>query len=217
VRREQRNESLKVLVGFLDHGVLETLALIGAVAKNSEQALQIRKKALGPEHPDTASSLNNLANLCRQMGDYARAEPLFEQALQIRKKALGPEHSDTAQSINNLAALYYQMGAYEKAEPLYHQALQIRKKALGPEHPDTASSLNNLASLYREMGDYSRAEPLYRQALDIEQKALGPSREGCPFAKGFWWKFPLNLCLVWPMLFQASCPQEHRPGLPEWS
>jgi hypothetical protein len=26
VRREQRNESLKVLVGFLDHGVLETLA-----------------------------------------------------------------------------------------------------------------------------------------------------------------------------------------------
>ena len=36
MRREQRNESLKVLVGFLDHGVLETLALIGAVAKNSE-------------------------------------------------------------------------------------------------------------------------------------------------------------------------------------
>jgi len=36
VRREQRNESLKVLVGFLDRGVLETLALIGTVAKNSE-------------------------------------------------------------------------------------------------------------------------------------------------------------------------------------
>jgi hypothetical protein len=36
VRREQRNESLKVLVGFLDHGVLEILAQIGAVAKNSE-------------------------------------------------------------------------------------------------------------------------------------------------------------------------------------
>ena len=36
VRREQRNESLKVLVGFLDHGVLEILAQIDAVAKNSE-------------------------------------------------------------------------------------------------------------------------------------------------------------------------------------
>jgi hypothetical protein len=36
VRREQRNESLKVLVGFLDHGVLEIHAQIGAVAKNSE-------------------------------------------------------------------------------------------------------------------------------------------------------------------------------------
>jgi hypothetical protein len=28
VRREQRNESLKVLVGFLDHGVLEILATV---------------------------------------------------------------------------------------------------------------------------------------------------------------------------------------------
>jgi hypothetical protein len=36
VRREHRNESLKMLVGFLDHGVLETLAQISAVAKNSE-------------------------------------------------------------------------------------------------------------------------------------------------------------------------------------
>src|SRR5260221_2486065 len=36
VRREHRNESLKMLVGFLDHGVLETLAQLSAVAKNSE-------------------------------------------------------------------------------------------------------------------------------------------------------------------------------------
>src|SRR3984893_7168569 len=36
VRREHRNESLKMLVGFLDHGVLETLAQIGTVAKNSQ-------------------------------------------------------------------------------------------------------------------------------------------------------------------------------------
>jgi hypothetical protein len=35
VRREHRNESLKILVGFLDRGVLETLAQISALAKNS--------------------------------------------------------------------------------------------------------------------------------------------------------------------------------------
>ena len=36
MRREHRNESLKMLMGFLDHGALETLAQISAVAKNSE-------------------------------------------------------------------------------------------------------------------------------------------------------------------------------------
>jgi hypothetical protein len=35
VRREQRNDSLKTLVGFLDHGVLETLAKIKGVTKDS--------------------------------------------------------------------------------------------------------------------------------------------------------------------------------------
>jgi TnpA family transposase len=36
VRREQRNDSLKTLVGFLDHGVLETLAKIKCLTKDSE-------------------------------------------------------------------------------------------------------------------------------------------------------------------------------------
>ena len=31
------------------------------------------------------------------MGDYAKAEPLFQRALKISEKALGPEHPDTAE------------------------------------------------------------------------------------------------------------------------
>ena len=54
--------------------------------------MAIREKALGPEHPDTAASLNNLAALYYAMGDYAKAEPLYRRALAIYEKALGPEH-----------------------------------------------------------------------------------------------------------------------------
>jgi tetratricopeptide (TPR) repeat protein len=57
-----------------------------------EQALQISRKALGPEHPDTARSLGKLAALYESMGAYDKAEPLYQQAIQILKKALGPEH-----------------------------------------------------------------------------------------------------------------------------
>ena len=40
-------------------------------------------------HPDTAASLNNLAELLRVQGDYDAAKPLLEQALAIHKAVYG--------------------------------------------------------------------------------------------------------------------------------
>ena len=138
-----------------------------------EQALEIRRKALGEQHPDTASSLNNLGFLLKTIGDYTGARPYYEQALEIQRKALGEQHPDTARSLNNLGALLDAMGDYTGARPYYEQALGIRRKALGEQHPDTASSLNNLGFLLKTIGDYTGARPYYEQALEINRKALG--------------------------------------------
>ena len=108
------------------------------------------------------------------MGDYAKAEPLYQRALKIYEKALGPDHPYTAAILNNLADLYDQKGDYAKAEPFYQRALKIKEKALGPEHTETAQVLNNLAQLYDHKGDYAKAEPLFQRALKIKEKALGP-------------------------------------------
>ena len=58
-----------------------------------KRSLNIREKALGPEHPKVAQSLNNLAGIYKALGDYARAEPLYKRSLAINEKALGLEHS----------------------------------------------------------------------------------------------------------------------------
>ena len=139
-----------------------------------ERALDIREKALGPEHPDVGQTLSGLALLYRTQGQYEQAEPLFQQALSIAEKALGPKHPNLAASFNNLAGLYRAQGQYAQAEPLYQRALSIHEKALGPEHPDVATNLNNLAVLYDAQGQYAQAEPLYQRALSIREKALGP-------------------------------------------
>src|SRR5271165_1025339 len=60
-----------------------------------ERALAIREKALGREHPSTATGLNNLALLLKDQGDLAGARPLYERALAIWEKALGSEHPPT--------------------------------------------------------------------------------------------------------------------------
>src|SRR5436309_1468205 len=57
-----------------------------------KQALAIREKVLGLDHPDTATSLNNLAEVYSSMGEYAKALPLHQRALAIREKVLGPDH-----------------------------------------------------------------------------------------------------------------------------
>ena len=126
-----------------------------------ERALAIREKALGPEHPDTATSLNNLARVLQAQGDLAGARPLFERALAIREKALGPEHPDTSRSLNNLARLLQAQGDLAGARPRYERALAIREKALGPEHPDTATSLDHFARLLQAQGDLAGARPRY--------------------------------------------------------
>ena len=43
---------------------------------------------LGERHPDTATSLNNLAYLLEAQGDYAAAKPLYEQAVDISRHNL---------------------------------------------------------------------------------------------------------------------------------
>ena len=46
-----------------------------------KRALATWKKALGPDHPDVAQSVNNLADLYLAQGRYADAEPLYKRAL----------------------------------------------------------------------------------------------------------------------------------------
>ena len=137
-------------------------------------ALAFSVKVLGPEHPDTAISLNNLANVLRAQGDLAEARPLSERALAISEKVLGPEHPDTAISLTNLANLLWSQGDLVGARPLYERALAIREKAFGPEHSDTATCLNSLASVLKAQGDFAGARPLYERALAIREKTLGP-------------------------------------------
>jgi len=101
------------------------------------------------------------------MGDYTKAEPLFQRSLAMREKAFGAEHPTVAQSMNNLAFSYNRQGAYAKAETFYKRALMIWEQMPGQEHPHLAKGLANLASLYDDIGEHAKAELLLKRALPI--------------------------------------------------
>jgi hypothetical protein len=138
-----------------------------------KRSLAIQEKALGPDHPDVATSLSGLADLYQDEGRYADAEPLYKRSLGIKEKVLGPDHPGVATSLNGLANLYQTEGRYADAELLYQRSSAIQEKALGPDHPYVATSLNNLAILHEHRGRYADAEPLLKRSLAIREKAFG--------------------------------------------
>ena len=95
---------------------------------------------MGPKHPDTLGSVNNLAVLLKSQGKFTEAEPLHRRALEGYEATLGPKHPDTFTSLNNLAGLLESQGKFTEAEPLYRRALEGCEATLGPKHPDTLTS-----------------------------------------------------------------------------
>ena len=139
------------------------------------QALEIRTRLLGPEHPITLASIRNLGSCIDDQGRSAEAEPLYRQAVEGKTRVLGPDHPDTLAGIYNLAACIDDQGRGEEAEPLYRQALEGKTRVLGPDHPNTLANLNSLAACIDGHGRRSEAELLYRRALEGMTRVLGPS------------------------------------------
>jgi Tfp pilus assembly protein PilF len=89
----------------------------------------VTEKAFGPDHPDVAQALNNLAALCSRQGRNADAERLFKRSVVTFERTLGPNHPDLAGVLENLAGLYKDQGRYADAEQYLKRSVAIRGKA----------------------------------------------------------------------------------------
>jgi tetratricopeptide (TPR) repeat protein len=156
-------------------GVVEyTRAEHGAARAAFERALELRRAALGDEHPDVAGSLSNLASTYEAAGDYAGMRDLLEESVAIRTAVLGADHPDVAAALSNLGGAYRALGDFERASSLMQRALVIREAALGPDHPDVAQALVSFAAVLRSTGDPARARDHDLRALAIRERKLRP-------------------------------------------
>ena len=141
------------------------------------QALHIYEQVLGSSHPETASVLNDLAELYYGQGRGEKSGSLFQRSLAIREQALDAHHPDVAESLSNLGQLYHHQGKYQQAEAFYLRALAIWEHPSGSGRLDVKEgmgfTLNNLALLYHHRGHYEQAEPLHLRALHTREQALG--------------------------------------------
>src|ERR1041384_2449581 len=67
-----------------------------------EEVLKLRKARLGPDHPDTLTSMHNLAGAYRVANKLDEALLLYAETLKRRTAKLGADHPTTLTSMDSL-------------------------------------------------------------------------------------------------------------------
>ncbi len=135
---------------------------------------QTRTAQLGPDHPDTLTTRNNLAVAYLTAGRASEAIPLLEATLKARHSKLGPDDTETLHSRDNLASAYYSVGRTSDAIKIDEATLKLRESKLGPDAPDLLANRNNLAANYHAAGRYDEASSLLEATLKTQVLKLGP-------------------------------------------
>ncbi|KAF1937469.1 hypothetical protein EJ02DRAFT_505995 [Clathrospora elynae] len=118
-RRERADEaehmsvmSMKVRGEVFGEENAETLQLM------NRKTLARKERVLGPEHPDTLTSMSNLAGVLDSQSKYEEAELMNRQTLARKEMVLGLEHPSTLTNMNNLARVLESQGKYDEAESM---------------------------------------------------------------------------------------------------
>jgi eukaryotic-like serine/threonine-protein kinase len=139
------------------------------------KAMEIRKRELGPVHPDVAESMIFMADIYRLYNmDPETSGRLYREALAILDESVGELHFSRLHGLSGLATLLSGRGDHTGAVELYLEGLEIRLAVYGEEHPAAAEGYGHLASGYSRMGDHEKAEHYFRKSLGIWEKLLGP-------------------------------------------
>jgi serine/threonine-protein kinase len=144
----------------------EAVSVLESAARAQEQR--------GPESPELAGSLFELANAHFYQGHWDEAETLTERVLVMSRNLYGEGHPNVAEDLVNLGAIAHERGNYPEAERRYRQALEITRAWYGDDHPSTASNLIMLGRSLLFQKRYDEAERALREAVAIQERVFGP-------------------------------------------
>jgi eukaryotic-like serine/threonine-protein kinase len=138
-----------------------------------EQTLAARTRVLGEEHPDTLTSINNLASVYKKLGMVQEAETMVRRDLEISLRVMGEEHPDTIVSLANLGNSLREQKRYEEALTYLERAVRASKKVLPADNPGTAYALGWYGSSLRDLGRFAESEAPLLEAYRIIESVQG--------------------------------------------
>ena len=149
--------------------LLTSASLFRRPAPHYFSAVNTRVKELGADHPDTLTTLANLAWAYQAAGKLPEAIALYEGAATgIAKRRF--QHEYSGRIISNTIAAYEQAGQLEQAEGWRRQWLAVVKEQSGDESPAYAGELAALGLNLLQQKKWADAEAILRKCLAIREK-----------------------------------------------
>jgi non-specific serine/threonine protein kinase/serine/threonine-protein kinase len=145
--------------------VYQNLALYKDAEPHLEKSLELRRRLLGPEHPDTLAAMHALADVYNDQGKYPQAEKLAGETLDLRRRVLGEDHRDTLATACLMGRVYLSLARPRTATALLEASLSADR---GPAADDSVMGeiLLTLASTNLVLGRYPIGERRAREALE---------------------------------------------------
>ena len=159
---------------------MDSLAKIAAARNDLSLALdqyleilKLKEKALGQMHPETLLTLNETANIYRQLNKLEEAKKAQYIVYQRLQEKYGHEHPETLRSMNQLADLHLELGEEDEAYNVSERALEIELVLMGENDPMTLKTLFRIGKLHYLAGRTDDAMVILGETLSKQEKLLG--------------------------------------------
>lgn len=131
---------------------------------------EMDKKALGPTHPHCLVTMQQLAEMYSQQGEYSRSQYLLQRVSKLTADHYGPRHPETASALHSEARAAQKAGQAATAERLYKSCLTLSKQCALPSI-DLADVHYNLGRLYLSQRRLKQAQAQFQSAKRLYRSA----------------------------------------------
>lgn len=144
-----------------------------AISALDEEILD-RTRTLGPEHPDTLSSMFRRGQALHDEGQVQLAERAFQHLLPLRERVLGPDNPDTILTLDLICREQCLLLQFDEALQLLQKKLQQYEEMLGRDHHASICVLRKMGDIYKLDEKHQEANMMYQAAFESSDRGLGP-------------------------------------------
>jgi len=137
-----------------------------------QNALNIREKLYGKNHPQVADSYNNIGLVNADINSFA-AVIYFKNALKVYRSLYNENHPKVALVLNNLALQYDAQEDYAQALENLKKVSDIWTHLYEGDHPSKAFAAFSISNVYYHQQAFEEALAYQNQALEMYTRLYG--------------------------------------------